>query len=60
MKKEKNLKKCISINLNHFTVHLKLILGVSVGAAEVNPTKNHEVVGSIPGLTQWVKDPVLP
>ena len=25
-----------------------------------NPTRNHEVVGSIPGLTQWVKDLVLP
>ena len=25
-----------------------------------NPTRNHEVVGSIPGLVQWVKDPVLP
>ena len=25
-----------------------------------NPTSNHEVVGSIPGLTQLVKDPVLP
>ena len=24
-----------------------------------NPTRNHEVVGSIPGLTQWVKDPEL-
>ena len=24
-----------------------------------NPTRNHEVVGSIPGLTQWVKDPLL-
>ena len=30
------------------------------GAAETNPTRNHEVVGSIPGLVQWVKDPVLP
>ena len=30
------------------------------GAVEMNPTRNHEVVlGSIPGLTQWVKDPVL-
>ena len=25
-----------------------------------NPTRNHEVVGSIPGLAQCVKDLVLP
>ena len=26
---------------------------------ERNPTMNHEVAGSTPGLTQWVKDLVL-
>jgi len=33
--------------------NLKLVPGIPV------VQRNHEVAGLIPGLTQWVKDPVL-
>ena len=35
----------------------KLLFGVPVVAQWLtNPTRNHEVAGSVPGFAQWVKD----
>ena len=46
-------------DLQGFTVFLFLWTSRR-GAAETNPTRNHEVARSIPGLAPWVEDPALP
>ena len=45
----------------HYDIFIKnKIIGSShPSTVETNPTKNHEVAGSTPGLTQWVKDLAL-
>ena len=41
-------------------LNIKLSWSSHRDAAETNPTKNHEVAGSIPGLAQCVKNLALP
>ena len=48
---------CICMNLIYFILDNILEMWSSChGVAEMNPTRNDDVVGLIPGFTQWVKD----
>ena len=49
------------ITTNFTFKKLQTLQGVPVVAQWLrNPTRNNEVVGLIPGLAQWVKDPAFP
>ena len=66
--KERMRKKIVKINKHkkkkkdHKKKSLKKKSGGGShrGAKETNLTRSQEVVGSIPGLAQWVRDLVLP
>ena len=44
---------------NSITINNDHIGSSHRGTAEMNPTRNHEIAGLIPGLDQWVKDLAL-
>ena len=47
-------------NLNRQNAFKNNLRSSYCGSAEMNLTRVYEEAGSIPGPTQWVKDPVLP
>ena len=47
-------------NTERSSIWRRVHWGSCCGSRVMNPTSIHEDAGSIPGLTQWVKDPALP
>uniref|UniRef100_A0A4X1V6B8 Uncharacterized protein n=1 Tax=Sus scrofa TaxID=9823 RepID=A0A4X1V6B8_PIG len=57
---EKHMKRCSTslIIRTHRSNHYEGVPFVAQWLT--NPTRNHEVAGSVPALAQWVNDPALP
>ena len=56
-----NVNCCIATVENSRGSSKKLKIGVPIEDQWLtNLIRNHEVVGLIPGLAQWVRDPALP
>ena len=58
-REEKNSVRKINRQRNKYIKRRVKLWSSRGGTVEMNPTRNHEVVGSIPGLAQWVKDLML-
>ena len=58
-RQKKKVKK--TAETYYLAITKTIVFGVPIVAQWLtNWTRNHEVVGSIPGLAQWVKDLALP